>query len=96
MNSGGSNVNRNDLNSSQGKFRIYNGPEGESPEPQKKETPARAANVTIPAGELVTLLREAVNENRAWLQDFQDDQITLTADLYEVLLAHRKLRRPSA
>ena len=39
---------------------------------------------------------DAIASRRTWLQDFENDEITISADLYEVLLAYRYFRRPSA
>jgi hypothetical protein len=37
-----------------------------------------------------------VRNERTWLRDFEDDQITISTDLYEVILAYQHYRRPSA
>jgi hypothetical protein len=42
------------------------------------------------------LLADAVRNERTWLRDFADDEITISTDLYEVLLAYQHCRRPSA
>jgi hypothetical protein len=47
-------------------------------------------------GDVLPLLADAVASNRTWLRDFRDDEITISTDLYEVLLAHQYCRRPSA
>jgi hypothetical protein len=52
--------------------------------------------VTVSVGEVLPLLADALASRRTWLRDFEDDEITITADLYEVLLAYRHFRRPSA
>ncbi|QDU93740.1 hypothetical protein [Lignipirellula cremea] len=76
------------------KLRIYYGPEDEV---APSSIPAQApCHVTISAGEFVSLLKEAVQANRTWLRDFEQDDITLTSDLYQVLQAHRRMHRPSA
>jgi len=46
--------------------------------------------------EVLPLLADAVASQRTWLKDFKDDEITISADLYEVLLAYQYFRRPSA
>ena len=53
-------------------------------------------SVTVPLGEVVSVLADAVKNRRAWIQDFEDDEITISSDLYEVLLAYQHFRRPSA
>jgi hypothetical protein len=52
--------------------------------------------VTVALSEVLPLLADAVNSHRTWLSDFDDDEITVSADLYEVLLAYQYYRRPSA
>ncbi|TWT85403.1 hypothetical protein Pla123a_02100 [Posidoniimonas polymericola] len=52
--------------------------------------------VTVPLSEALPLLADAILNNRTWLDDFEDDAVTLSADLYEVLSAYRFLSRPSA
>ena len=57
---------------------------------------AGKACVTVPLSEALPLLADAFNAQRTWLGDFDDDEITVSADLYEVLLAYQFYRRPSA
>lgn len=52
--------------------------------------------VTLPLGKLVPLLLDAVEHQRAWLQDFSEDPVHIDADLYDVLLAYQKLRQRAA
>ena len=74
-------------------LRIYHGPEVRS-------APAGEArdenSVRVSFGEIYPLLADAVNNRRTWLQDFDQDEITISSDLYEVLLAYQHHRRPSA
>ncbi len=53
-------------------------------------------SVTVSVGEVLPLLAEAILSNRTWLEDFADDELTISSDLYDVLLAYRHLRRPTA
>ena len=52
--------------------------------------------ITVPLGDIFPLLSEAVRSERTWLRDFEDDEITISTDLYEVVLAYQHYRRPSA
>ena len=76
-------------------LRIYRGPVEQS-------TNTRAASnnspntVTVSLGEVLPLLADAVASDRTWLGDFKDDDITISADLYEVLLAYQYFRNPAA
>jgi len=40
--------------------------------------------------------RASFNSRRTWLSDFAHDEITITTDLYEVILAYQHHIRPSA
>ena len=46
--------------------------------------------------EYAPLLADTVQSNRTWLGDFRNDEITISMDLYEVILAYQHYRRPSA
>jgi len=46
----------------------------------------------VSLGEILPALTDAMNTHRAWLDDFAEDPIVITADLYEVLLAYQELR----
>lgn len=50
---------------------------------------------TVSLGHLLRVVSHAQQSNRAWLKDFADDEIQVSADLYEVLEAYWNLR-PSA
>lgn len=76
-------------------LRIYRGPSEDS----LAATSAPAADpnqITVSVGEVLPLLADALESRRTWLRDFADDEMTISADLYEVLLAYRHFRRPSA
>jgi hypothetical protein len=52
-------------------------------------------SVRISLRELLPLVAVAQRRNYLWLQDFLDDEVCVTRDLYEVLRAFRSCR-PSA
>ncbi len=76
------------------RLRLYTEPEGDTvalatlPHPQ--------AGVRVALGEVLPLLADAVASDRTWLKDFVDEEITVSADLYDVLQAYRHFRRPGA
>jgi hypothetical protein len=76
-------------------LRIYRGP-------SEKSAPVRPASkqanptVTVNVGEVLPLLADAVASRRTWLGDFENDEITISADLYEVLMAYQYFRHPAA
>lgn len=73
-------------------LRVYRGPEEETVEPFQAEEDL----VTISVGEMLPLIIDAIASERTWLTDFENDDITITRDLYEVLSAYQYFRRPSA
>ena len=76
-------------------LRIYHGPQGEIGA-DTSQTEVDRETVTVPLAEVLPLLAEAVESERMWLRDFDDDEITISMDLYEVILAYQHYRRPSA
>ena len=53
---------------------------------------AQPANVKLRLGTLLPILLDAILNERAWVDDFADDEISVSADLYEVLklYAHKR------
>jgi len=49
------------------------------------------ARVAVSVGELMPLLAEAWATKRAWVHDFDSDRIIVSQDLYEVLLAYKRM-----
>jgi hypothetical protein len=76
-------------------LRVYYGPQVEQTATVAETSVARDT-VTVPLGDILHLLADAVASDRTWLRDFQDDEITISSDLYEVVLAYQHFRRPSA
>ena len=70
-------------------LRVYPVPE------EISEIDGQGASVRVSLGELLPLVALAHRHNYVWLQDFLDDEICITEDLYEVLQAFRSYR-PSA
>jgi hypothetical protein len=77
-------------------LRIYRGPGEESAAKPVATTAKHPSQISVSVGEVLPLLADAVASQRTWLKDFKDDEITISADLYEVLLAYQYFRRPSA
>ncbi|MEQ8846921.1 hypothetical protein [Botrimarina sp.] len=80
-------------------LRIYRGPEGETDHRPATPTARMSGDnrsVTAKASHLLPLLADAVYSQRTWLDDFADDEVTVSADLYEVLMAYQHFRRPVA
>lgn len=77
----------------QSKLRVYFGPQDT---PVTEQAPPRRDNVTVSLGEVFPLLSHAVTSQRTWLRDFEQDEISISSDLYEVLLAYQHYQRPGA
>jgi hypothetical protein len=65
------------------------------PTPEPDGPPAPEAKVRIRLGELLPLVAVAQRMHFIWLQDFLEDEVRVTSDLYDVLQAFRRCR-PSA
>lgn len=76
-------------------LKLYRGPEQEKSLVVTKSDDG-TKQITAPLAKLLPLLADAFNSQRTWLEDFEDDEVTVSADLYEVLLAYQYFRRPSA
>jgi hypothetical protein len=77
-------------------LRIYHGPQNDPDTSNEAGAKPARQNVTVPLIEVLPLLADAVQSERTWLRDFEDDEITISMDLYEVILAYQHYRRPSA
>lgn len=75
-------------------LRVYYGPQEETATLSVVEH--QREKVTVPLMEIMPLLADAVQSQRTWLRDFADDDVTISMDLYEVILAYQHYRRPSA
>ena len=78
------------------RLQIYRGPRGERRSTASSPTLAPRETVTLPVGDIVPWLADAVCRKRTWLEDFEDDEITVSRDLYEVIVAYQHYQRPSA
>lgn len=78
----------------QPQLRIYYGPEEQSS--SDSSAIGSPETVTVQLREVFGWLTDALRSGRNWLRDFEDDEVTISADLYEVILAYQHYRRPSA
>ena len=78
------------------RLRVYYGPEEDILTLDKAAPTTARQMVTLPLGEVLPLLAEAVEDRRAWLEDFEQDEVTISGDLYEILIAFQHFRRPGA
>lgn len=50
------------------------------------------ATVSIRLGELYPVLAQALRSNYAWLRDFEDDEVRVSSDFYQVVRAFAGVR----
>ena len=80
-------------------LRVFYGPNDELLDQEPARDAARetkSETVRVPLTEIIPLLTDAVRSRRTWLRDFEEDEITISMDLYEVILAYQYYRYPSA
>jgi hypothetical protein len=77
-------------------LRVYHGPQEEASIAGTVDRPVHRHSMSVPLMEILPLLADAYQADRAWLRDFSDDEVTISMDLYEVLLAYQHYRRPVA
>lgn len=78
------------------RLRVYYGPQEDTVSTAISRAEPKCETVRVALGDVLPLLAEAVRSDRTWLRDFADDEISISTDLYEVLLAYQHYRRPSA
>ena len=84
------------LRSHTSQLRIYTGPADESATVDLLDSAKAPETISVTLAEVLPLLVDAVQSERTWLRDFAEDPITISTDLYEVILAYQHYRRPSA
>jgi hypothetical protein len=63
--------------------------------PREHAPAVQEPTIHVRIGDLFPLLAQAHRGNYLWLNDFEDDEVVITEDLYEVLRSFRAYR-PSA
>ena len=76
------------------RLKVYFGPNDRL---QVDDTTVRSSsNVSgrhvVKLADIIDPLCDAIDSDRTWLRDFRDDEVTISKDLYDVLLAYQKLR----
>ncbi|MBX7071962.1 MAG: hypothetical protein K1X71_02350 [Pirellulales bacterium] len=74
-------------------LRVYYGPETSAPAAAGSK--ANPSTATLQLSDVLPMLVDAARHQRAWLADFMEDEITISTDLYEVILAYQHYRRPA-
>ncbi len=65
------------------------------PHPEEEQDHGENPVIPIRLSDLYPLLAQAYRDNYTWLRDFEDDQLLVSNDLYEVVRAFSNCR-PSA
>ena len=65
------------------------------PDPEQAQDDLDNPSIPIRLSDLYPLLAQAYRDNYIWLRDFEDDQLLVSNDLYEVVRAFSNCR-PSA
>ncbi len=65
------------------------------PHPEEEAEDGANPVITIRLSDLYPLLAQAYRDNYSWLRDFEDDELLVSNDLYEVVRAFSDCR-PSA
>lgn len=81
-------------------LKVYFGPESEfdraDARPDILRHPAAVETVSVSLREILPVLVEAMNSRRGWVNDFADDEISISTDLFEVISAYQHYRKPVA
>ena len=78
------------------RLKVYTGPEADQSAVTLLRESVEPNSVKVTLGEILPLLADAVSSNRTWLTDFEQDEVVVSSDLYDVLQAYRHFRRPGA
>lgn len=66
------------------RLRLYTG--------EDEMTAVEEPKVSIKLGDVSRIIADAARFRRTWLDDFENDQIEISADLYEILSTYWELR----
>ena len=73
------------------KLRVYTGPAVDH-----SSVSVLGNSLDFHSVNVLPILADAVASDRTWLNDFQADEIIISADLFDVIQAYRNFRRPGA
>ncbi|HEY6565415.1 MAG TPA: hypothetical protein VIY86_13015 [Pirellulaceae bacterium] len=77
-------------------LRLYSGPDASDATAEPASECCSRPSIPVKVGELVQVLTHATHAKRAWLEDFQHEEVLLSPDLYEIMMAYQHYHRPSA
>ena len=50
-------------------------------------------HIDVQLGDILPALTDALLSQRVWIRDFADDRISISKDLYEVIMAFQRMNR---
>lgn len=72
-------------------LRVFAGPDAANPA-EDSQTP----QVRVALGDILPALLDAARTNRTWIADFADEEVAVSQDLYELIMAYQYFCRPAA
>lgn len=54
--------------------------------------PMRQQTMSVRLSDVTRALTDAARRDRTWLQDFADDEVRVSADLYDIITAYVEMR----
>ena len=57
------------------------------------KTLKRETHIDVQLGDILPALTDALLSQRVWIRDFADDQISISKDFYEVIMAFEQMNR---
>jgi len=80
----------------QPQLRIFDESTSEHSQANVNVCPTASETVTVTAGEIFPALADALANGKTWIKDFENDEVTVPYDLYEVILAYQHYQRLTA
>ena len=50
-------------------------------------------HIEVQVGDILPALTDALLSQRVWIRDFSEDRISISKDLYEIIMAYQRLKR---
>ena len=64
-------------------------------EDYQPKTDERQRAVRVSAGEVLALMMHAARTNRTWINDFSDETLFVSPDMYEILVTYKRIAHES-
>jgi hypothetical protein len=74
-------------------LRVYFGPDDNSSVPLSNVEAKDSQAVEVPLSTLFDTMTDATVQGLAWADDFRNEKVSISTDLYEVISAYRNMRR---